>query len=271
MTFTLLLSGCVTFPILEKTKYPSDKTSFIKQNITNQDEILNQLGEPDVIRKNNSIWLYGDSHAESLFFVFGEIGIVRNYRWIFIQFDGELVKNVEFFNEPYGCTTTDICLTTAWVLSDSDGNPIMTNDTTALLAPLKNHELTKKPLNPGSMECGVILYINNLTDKMTRYIYSHIGRTQLSIIDTNIHLVINEGGYAFLKVQPGVHRVEINNSFMKQAEPSSSINISCTSGEIIFLEIRYFLENWTLKTKMFIASEAEGMSRINKLNLLLSH
>jgi hypothetical protein len=50
------LSGCIIIPTPEKEPYQEEQIARI-----HRDEIIETFGRPDVVRANNTIWIYGES------------------------------------------------------------------------------------------------------------------------------------------------------------------------------------------------------------------
>lgn len=153
--FYLFLSGCLVIPTSATPPLNREKIEKIQINVTNKQAITNIFGEPDVIRDNESIWIYSKVKDTSIVVMIYPPGgfTTQDYEWLFLRFDKN--KNLiekEFIEDEDGCTKSGYCLHEGWVRT-RDGYRLF-NHKTILLVPKQNQIL--RDLEQG--HCRYFLY-----------------------------------------------------------------------------------------------------------------
>ena len=118
---TFLLAGCVFIPLPYEKPFGEEPVEFIEIGSTTREEVILKLGQPDVVARNQTLFVYA---AERVVLVYGGLGggggKGRAHWYLVIEFYGdgtverygEATSKFKFFEfcPCYYCTASGICI-----------------------------------------------------------------------------------------------------------------------------------------------------------------
>ena len=220
-----LLSSCIVIPTSFDSPLPREKIEPIKIGVSNKTSIRELLGEPDVTRDNQRIWLYSKGKLFALVLpLYGSSGFdIREYEWLFLRFDqqGNLIEK-ELNHDKKGCTQSGYCLHDGWVRYKGVANLLHSH--TMLLQPSNTPYLSALP--PGYCH----LYIYGTGTSM----WIHNSRTSSIKINDFGPIVIDIETYAHLVVPAGKIKITFFGASVFTIIPGKS-EFDCESKQTKYL------------------------------------
>ncbi len=146
-----LLTGCVVIPLPYERPFKEETVQFIEVGSTTREEVILTLGQPDVVARNETLFVYAAESATGFVAIYsGGGGVGRGYWYLVIEFDQDsTVERHEIVTASifaYPCTTNGIC-----VVPGSKG---------VLIAPEEEDKNAKKfRVNPE--KCSIYIYRSN--------------------------------------------------------------------------------------------------------------
>jgi outer membrane protein assembly factor BamE (lipoprotein component of BamABCDE complex) len=262
--FQISLLGCAFCFIPAKQKEPrfvDESVSQISPGTTTKDEVKGILGQPDSIRKNDSIYIYSDSRKVGWLWVVVYPGVggasdIYKMDHIIIQFTNSgIVQEVDHLYFPrrkkWRTTKNGIFLALADPLSKE----------VVLYAQPPLDEKAKQFHVPAGK--SAIYFYCPRGDQFRGYVsLDGIALSQLT-----------KHGYFFWVVDPGKHQIEITPHSSQRFLPAVHFSINCEEGQIHFVEQTWKAERifptarWC--GQMRIVDKEEGQSEIKKRRLIL--
>jgi hypothetical protein len=266
------LFGCVGFipAKTEKPRFVDESVSPISPGVTTKDHVKGILGQPDAIRKKDSIYIYSDPRKIGKFLIAmpypgspgGTIDYYKNHL-IIIQFSNSGI--VQELDHVYGrrTRTTKNGIFVAFV------NPY--NKKVVLYAQPPLDEQAKQFFRPVGKSAIYFYYRKSGTSRLLpdKGLIGHVSLDKISLSD------ITERGYFYWVVEPGNHKLEISGYSLKSDShiQPGSLSIDCEEGQIYLVEQTWKTERifptsiWS--GQMRIVDKDEGQSEIKKRRLIL--
>ena len=90
------LVGCI--PFFHSEPYKDKQLIEIKTGETSRDEMVLLLGQPEIARENDAIWIYGRRDL-ALVLVSPIPSFVYDHQWLIVEFEDEVVKRYQLMGE----------------------------------------------------------------------------------------------------------------------------------------------------------------------------
>ncbi len=198
-----LLTGCIAIPLPFERPFREETAQFIEVGSTTREEVILTLGKPDVVARNETLFVYAAERATGYLWVEpGRETVGRGYWYLVIEFDQDSTVEGHEIVTSYLDVCWGICIPCA-----ENGICIVSSSKVVLIAPEEEDKNAKKfRVNP---------------DKCSIYIYrSEWGKRWWSPISLN-------GRYAGLNYHKGY--------FLWEADPGQIVVSSgSASGEVTF-------------------------------------
>jgi len=265
--FQIGLLGCFCFiPTKQKEpRFVDESVSQIIPGTTTKAEVKAILGQPDAIRKNDSIYIYSDPRKIGiamvvLYYNVGGISDVYKNHHIIIQFNNSGI--VQELDHVYGRRTR----TTKNGIFVASATP--PNKEVILYAQSCLDEKAKQFFVPAG-KSAIYFYWR----KRSFFLGEVIHETGHVYLDNSSLSDITKHGYFYLVVDPGMHQLEISANPAIPYLQTGTLSINCNEGQIYFVEQTWKTEKifptsiWS--GQMRIVDKDEGQSAIKKRRLIL--
>jgi outer membrane protein assembly factor BamE (lipoprotein component of BamABCDE complex) len=268
--FQIGVFGCFCFiPTKQKEpRFTDESVSQISPGTSTKAEVKAILGQPDSIRKNDSIYIYSDRRkigiaAIALPLPVGGISYAYKIDHIIIQFNNSgIVQEVDHIYFPgrkkWRTTKNGIFVAT-------DATP---NEEVILYAQSCLDRKAKQFLVPAG-KSAIYFYWRKRAFFLGEVTHErgHLYLDNTSLSDTTKH------GYFYLIVDPGMHQLKVSGSRAEPYLQTGTLSINCKEGQIYFVEQTWKLERIFPKGiwsgQMRTLDKDEGQSAIKKRRLIL--
>jgi hypothetical protein len=225
-----------------------------------REEILELLGEPDIARDQDKVWLYGDPRSTALIFAMYGISEIIDYQYLLLEFEKDQLKNVEVIEQHLGCSSTGTCIT--WdVYEKNSDKTALAKETIVSTKGRKDIEAKRYPTHPG--RCSFYMYTPNSG------LYALLTGVDIGFLKD---VRLDRKTYMNVHLDPGEYRVTARSyAYDYKRDEPIDMSVSCEAGEIIFLKINY--SQWNIFnvhiTGIEIENSKEAKKTVKNKSLLL--
>lgn len=268
--FQIGVFGCFCFiPTKQKEpRFTDESVSQINPGTITKAEVKAILGQPDAIRKNDSIFIYSDRRKIgiamfAIWYGFGGISDAYKIDHIIIQFNNSgIVQEVDHI---YSTGRKKWRITKNGIFVAADATP---NNEVILYAQSCLDEKAKEFFVPEG-KSAIYFYWRKRAFFLGEVIHEtgHLHLDNTSLSDITKH------GYFYLVIDPGMHQLEVSASRAEPYLQTGTLSINCKEGQIYFVEQTWKLEKifptsiWS--GQMRTVDKDEGQSAIKKRRLIL--
>jgi hypothetical protein len=265
----ILLSSCTPVPIIiplfPEEPLQDEELQYLKPGKTTLAEIKEHLWEPLAIRNNGKLLLYKENRATWFVWAGPSFDTLESSAYLFIEMNEddilnryEVIRNKDgFWHKMQNCTSWSLCLDMEMLQFQNSDSRI--DDATYVLlgSKIKQSDLE----HPPNGQCQIITYLDNKSNFVSL-------RVQ---IDENPKRAISKIGFLKNIVSPGDHSfavdwpLELFGKYYKPKENPIWQNISCNSGESVFVSV--FTSGGIIrlhKVNMEIKSTTEGLKAVKE-------
>lgn len=255
-----LLSACIYIPAIEPEPYKDVNLDSIDLGKSTRADIVKLLGEPDITRRDDSIWIYGQDRDVGFLILLlkpGYAGFMRDFQFLVFEFNQDYVKSFDLVEEGLGCSTSGICLAAGW--GPTGRRPdldewVLVNDLTVVVSGGEDDKTAKK--------------FHGIPDKCAFYIYQKYrgGRAAVGSIR---NVLMAEKAYLYVVLTPGIHPVTAMQRNDWSKEIFVSEELECESGDVLFVKIAEKSWSWGRQPMITVVDSNVGREAILKRNLIL--
>lgn len=279
------VTGCIAVPLPgnpQEPLYSKQTLQSIKAGLSTQEDVRETLGDPDLIRLDSKLWIYGwtEYHGRIGALVFLPYAPVPVYdtlydthHTLFYEFDSNgVLQKSEYIEDKVPCRHDGICVKYwdtrnnseelelyPWQF-DKDKRERLFENFSLVYASDELNRLTKS-LEPTSGQCGMYLFIEWPND----YFAFSIDKASDKRMDSQT--------YAFIQLEPGIHTLMISSGMSRidnnEWRHDESYTFSCPSGELNYLKVK--MEGVWTQTIVFetIESPSDRIKALEGKKLLL--
>jgi len=250
-----MLQACVLvpFPVIpEKNEFASGRISWLRSGSTTRTEVVEQLGEPIVVRNDGNLAIYGQARTVAgLFFgaLWGSGGTmpVEKKSVLLIGYENTgVVSQVYVMDGKSSCTESGLCVEAKFELEETGKlMELESNLVAAVIYDSGNGGRPERRFGRSIQSCGVYLYSSGADDFLA--IESpEIGTTSIVI-----------RGYIYWVSEPGTLSVKAS----RQVE-WGSLSFECPANELRFVNIYASHHTRSDPPRITIENEETGKAQV---------
>jgi hypothetical protein len=221
-----MVSGCLIIPVPAPEAEPYDPNFLAKleKEQASREEVVEAMGEPNLARETDSIWIYGKSRRLSYFAgvsVTGAgAGTIEDFQFVVVEFQNDSVKHIELVEDREGCSASGICLSNAWRNIEAEHFEQQLSPEYTIVASVRDDDKQSKQFEPVIDRCSLYYYQDNVFATPIR-------------IGANLSIQVSNDTYAHLILEPGVYELSKESSRIRNTLGFTE-SLTCDAGSVLF-------------------------------------